>query len=372
MTILANDFKRLWDDCAADVQHGVTRVGASGWYVLGGEVQSFETALSTYADLPHVVGCGNGMDAIEIALRCLDIGVGDKVLTTSLSAFATGLAILRAGAEPVYCDVGDDGLMDPDAVKQALEIYPDIRAIVPVHLFGHMADMAALRPLADAAGAVLIEDAAQAIGASRNGVRMGALSRASCTSFYPTKNLGAIGDGGALLTADATLAETALSLRNYGQTEKYVHDNIGLNSRLDELQAAILSGAFLPRLQTWTDRRRAIARRYLDGITHQAVTLCPGADPEGAVWHLFPVLVPAADRAAFMAHLGKSGVQAGIHYPKLIHHQKAMTQRGSVLCCGDLPKAQEFADCEVSLPIHPYLSDSEVDQVIAAVNGWVQ
>lgn len=368
--ISANRFDRLWADCRDDYIAAVTGVGASGWYILGREVAAFEADLAAWCDRATAVGCGNGMDALEIALRAAGIGAGDRVLTTPLSAFATGLAILRAGAEPVYCDTDAHGLLDPAAAEAALEADPAIRAVIPVHLYGHLADMPRFTALAARRGLTLIEDAAQAIGARRNGQGVGATGHAVAFSFYPTKNLGAVGDGGALLPADAAMDAAARSIRNYGQTERYVHEVIGLNSRLDELHAATLRRAFLPRLEGWLARRRGIAAAYLSGIDAPHVTLLPGPDPEGAGWHLFPVLVAPERRAAFLDHLTRHGVQGGLHYPVLIPDQKAMTDRAAPRVHGDLANARRFATGEVSLPIHPYLTEAEVAHVIDTVNGW--
>lgn len=348
----------------------VERVGASGWYILGNEVSAFEDELGQFIGNGHVVGCASGLDAIEIALRVEGIGPGDKVLTTPLSAFATSLAIIRAGAEPVFCDVDNHGLLDVTAAEQALTEHPDIRCIVPVHLFGHLADMPALARLGEQHGAIIIEDAAQAIGARRDGHPVGEYGRMATYSFYPTKNLGVIGDGGALATADPVSAERAAAIRNYGQSGHYVHDLMGMNSRLDELHAATLNTALLPRLSGWLETRRKNAARYLAEIDNSAVTLMPGPDQGQSGWHLFPILVEASRREDFLTHLGNCEVAGGLHYPTLIPDQKAITDRGEPITLGDLANARRFAHGEVSLPIHPYLTDEELTHVISAVNQW--
>lgn len=371
MTILANAFDRQWEDCRAASLAAAERVGASGWYILGREVAAFEANLARHCGRAHAIGCANGLDAIEIALRVCGLDPGDRVLTTPLSAFATALAVLRAGGEPVFCDVDEDGLIAPSEIEKALAADPAIRFILPVHLYGRMADMRAIRRLAERTGAIIIEDAAQAIGAARDGLKVGDAGRFACLSFYPTKNLGALGDGGALLTDDGDLAEMAKSLRNYGQTEKYVHAHQGLNSRLDELQAAIMNDAHLPRLEAWTARRRAIAERYLDGVDSAHVRVAAGAALQASVWHLFPVFVDRARRDAFITHLKAAGVQAGIHYPSLMSDQAALLERGApIIAAGGVARASRIAAEEVSLPIHPYLSDAEADAVIGAVNAW--
>ena len=364
-----NDFTRLWADAGADVLAAVARVGASGRYVLGPEVESFERALAQLFGRRHVVGCASGLDAIELGLRAAGVAPGAKVLTTPLSAFATTLAIVRAGAVPVFVDVDEHGLLDLARCREVLAADPGIRALVPVHLFGQAADVAALAELRERFGLVLVEDCAQALGA-RSGERgAGTAGQVAATSFYPTKNLGALGDGGAVATDDDALAERCRSLRDYGQRRRYEHDDLGLNSRLDELHAAILRHAFLPRLAAWNERRRAIALAYGERLRHPLVR--PLAVPPGSrgVWHLYPVRVPAPDRDAFMGHLLARGVRSAVHYPRLIPRQRALEGRRFEVH-GPLARAEELAATEVSLPIHPYLDAGEVDRVVAAVNAW--
>lgn len=370
ITVKASAFDRMWSDCQSDVLKAIQRVGASGRYVLGSEGIRFEDRFASYSDQAHAVGCASGLDALEIALRLAGVGAGDTVLTSPLSAFATALAILRLGAQPVFCDVDQHGLIDPEAAVGAFADHPQIRAIVPVHLYGHLADMAALRALADAHGAALIEDAAQAVGASRDGLSPGALGEAACYSFYPTKNLGCLGDGGALTLAMSEQATRARALRDYGQSAKYVHDEIGLNSRLDELHAATLTDAFLPRLDGWLARRRQIAKRYLAEISSEAITLLPGPEPASGGWHLFPVLTRPGQRDAFLAHLKAHGIGAGLHYPTLICDQKAYVDAHGASDPSQFAQSRRFAETEVSLPIHPYLKEHEVDHVVASVNAW--
>jgi dTDP-4-amino-4,6-dideoxygalactose transaminase len=370
MKVLPNTFDRLWTDCSSDVLAAVERVGASGWYILGKEVVAFEAALAVWAKTPYVVGVANGMDALEIAFRIRGIGPGDKVLTTPLSAFPTALSILRAGATPVYCDTDKHGLLDVAAAEAAFANHPDIKAIAPVHLYGHLADMNALQALADKYGAIVFEDAAQAIGATRHGMQVGDNGRMASLSFYPTKNLGVLGDAGALLVHTEADNKVAQAMRNYGQTAKYVHDIPGLNSRLDEVHAATLTDAFLPRLSDWLKTRKRIAKTYLENITHPAVTLMPGPDTEGAGWHLFPVLVDIEKRDAFVTYLQNAGIGAALHYPILMPEQRAITDYSTPVICGNLDTARRIANSEVSLPIHPYLSEEEQAYVIATINAW--
>lgn len=367
--VLMNDFKRQWEDCRTEVAAAIDAVGSSGWYILGGEVERFEQALAEYWGLGHAVGVANGMDALEIGLRCLGLRPGDKVLTTPLTAFATTLAIMRAGGFPLFLDVDANGQIDIDRCRQALRGDPSIRMLLPVHLFGLATTLPALRELAGEFDIWVLEDCAQSIGAADGQMRAGCVGTIAATSFYPTKNLGALGDGGALLTNNTEIAWQARRLRNYGQSSQYVHDELGLNSRLDELHAAVLRRAFLPRLPRWTDRRRAIAEAYLGGIRSRHVQLLEVQSRSQAVWHLFPVLVPPQRRDAFRAFLKDGGVASGIHYPTLVPDQAAMPA-GRFSIIGELTKARQFAASEVSLPIHPYLSDAEVEQVVAACNRW--
>lgn len=367
--ITLNDFHRQWMETAEDVLSATAQVGASGWYILGRQVQVFEECLATWAKLPYVVGCANGLDAIEIALRASGLQPGGKVLTTPLSAFATTLAIVRAGGVPVFVDTDAGGLIDLQAARLALSGDRSIRHVVPVHLFGHSCDLDVLRSVRDDLDVVVVEDMAQAIGASWGDAPVGSVGQMSATSFYPTKNLGALGDGGAVLSSDAGLAAKCRVLRDYGQSAKYMHAEMGLNSRLDELQAAIMSKAHLPRLSGWTAARQRVAQRYLEGLDNPLVRPVPTSVVSKSVWHLFPVTVDPHVREAFMGYMGGRGVATGVHYPIIIPDQGAM-QHASHSVLGDLAQARRLARMEVSLPIHPYLTDEEVARVIAAVNDW--
>lgn len=366
--VLMNDFGRQWDDVREEALAVVDRVGRSGWYILGQRVREFEAALGRFWGLAETVGVASGLDAIEIGLRAAGLQPGDRVLTTPLSAFATTLAIVKAGGVPVFCDTDESGLIDLAEARAALRAMPGIRFFVPVHLYGFPIDPAGLRALIDEFDLVCLEDCAQSIGAMRDGRPTGVTGVAAATSFYPTKNLGAMGDGGALLTADAGLAERVRMLRDYGQKAKYRHAEIGWNSRLDELQAALLGEVFLPRLGKWTKRRGEIAKAYLDGWTSERVIPVGRAEGWEPSWHLFPTRVAAAEKAGFMAGLRERGVLTGEHYPVLIPDQEAM--RGvNFACYGNLGCARRLAEEEVSLPIHPYMGDEEVEAVLAAIKS---
>lgn len=363
--ILMNDFKAEPAELRAAMSAAAARVFASGWYVLGSELKAFEQRWAEACGARHCVGVGNGMDAIELALRALDIGPGAEVVTTPMTAFATVLAILRAGATPVLADIEpDSGLLSPVSVRRCLT--PRTRAVVLVHLYGQMRDMPTWVELCRTAGIELIEDCAQAHSARWDGQVAGSVGSAGAYSFYPTKNLGAIGDGGALVTQSQALAERVGRLRNYGQSERYVHPELGMNSRLDELQAALLSER-LRWLDGFTARRRAIAGQYDQRIRNPRVRLlAPASQPASHVHHLYVLRCDA--RADLARHLTACSVQTLIHYPVPVHRQApclalARDPRG-------LPNAEAHAAECLSIPCHPQMSDADVETVIEAVNAF--
>jgi len=345
----------------------VERVGASGWYILGSEVAAFEEALAEQCRVRHVIGCASGLDAIELALRAAGLPRGGQVLTTPLSAFATTLAIVRAGGVPVFVDVDASGLLDLDRAEEVLREHPEIRFMVPVHLYGHALDLERLDALRARYGLTVVEDCAQAVGATSGGRAVGSAGTAGTLSFYPTKNLGALGDGGAVLTQDDRIATRCRNLRDYGQERRYSHTALGLNSRLDEVHAAVLRSVFLPRLGDWTSRRRQIASRYLERLPWSAqLERLPVPERSQSVWHLFPVRA-ADDRDGMLSHLRQRGIQGAVHYPAIIPEQPALKDP---LVFGTLERARHLAATEVSLPIHPALSDAEIDEVVSAVREW--
>ncbi len=355
---------------APDVLAAVRRVGSSGGYILGREVEQFEQALAEQWGVSYAVGVANGMDALEISLRCVGLDNGQKVLTTPLSAFASTLAIVRAGGVPVFVDVDESGNLDLDLSRDALARDRSIRFFMPVQLYGNPLKLEELADLKREFDLQVVEDCAQAIGARDDGRNAGTVGQVAATSFYPTKNLGTLGDGGAVLTDDAAIAARARTLRNYGQSALYYHSELGLNSRLDELHAAILRHAFLPRLADWTARRREIARQYQAGIRHFAIELPPIAAEGGAVWHLFPILVAEGKRDLLREHLQAAEIRTGVHYPCIIPDQEALKSVLNSERVGDFPQARRFARCELTLPIHPFLTDEEVATVIGACNKW--
>jgi dTDP-4-amino-4,6-dideoxygalactose transaminase len=369
-TILQNDFKRQWAFVEEAVLRAVQRVGSSGWYILGNEVATFEKELAAFWGVSHAIGTGNGLDALEIGLRCLGLQPGDKVLTTPLSAFATTLAVVRAGGTPVFVDVDESGGIDFGQCRELLARDRSIRFLLPVHLYGRALNMEELERLQRDFRLQVLEDCAQAIGAASGEIRAGTTGQAAATSFYPTKNLGALGDAGAILTNDAAIAKAAMELRNYGQSAHYLHSRLGLNSRLDELHAAILREAFLPHLQAWTAIRRRIAMKYLDEIRNAGLILPASGSANHSVWHLFPVLVTAGPRDEFQAYLRSGGIATGVHYPRIIPDQPALAAAGLGDYSTRLENARRFARSEVSLPLHPFMSDAEVEAVIQACNNW--
>jgi dTDP-4-amino-4,6-dideoxygalactose transaminase len=358
-----NDFARQWQDIRGDAIDALERVGRSGWLVLGEEVSKFEREFAAWWGIPHAVGVASGLDALQIALRCADLPVGARVITTPLTAFATTLAIVHAGGEPVWCDVDESGGLDLDQVSATLKADPSVRAVMPVHLYGHPMDPVEIERLAAEYDVLIIEDCAQSAGAQRDRRPTGMAGIAAGTSLYPTKNLGAMGDGGVLLTCDADLAERARRLRDYGQNQRYGHVELGLNSRLDELQAAILRSASLPRLDRWLARRAEIASRYVDAL--RETTLRPITAKAGrSAHHLFAVEVMDGEPATIIQLLHERGVTAGRHYPFVCPDQAAVRHRG--ITVGSIVRARRLAKQELSLPIHPYLDEEEVERVIEA------
>ena len=353
---------------AAAVRQGIDRVLARGWFVLGPELAAFEAEFAEMSGARHAIGVGNGTDAIALALRAIGVGPGDEVITSAVSAAFTGLAILMAGATPVFADVDDEsGNVDPAAVEAA--ITSRTAAIVPVHLYGQAADMTRLEAIASRHGIALVEDACQAHLATADGRPVGTIGVAGTFSFYPTKNLGALGDGGAIVTNDASIADRLKRLRNGGQVDRYLHEEFGVNSRLDELQAAVLR-ARLPFLREWTDRRRALARRYRTALTGAPVRVTPERD-SGHVYHLFTVRSPARD--ALMRHLEQRGIGTIVHYPISLPKQPAfagMLDTAAGRPQPETPVADRLCAEVCSLPLHPGLTDAEIDLVAAEVNAW--
>ena len=337
------------------------RVLSSGWYILGEEVPAFEAEFAEFCSAPHCIGVANGLDALGLALRACGVGPGDEVIVPSHTFVATWLAVSHVGARPVPVEPTQDGFnIDPSLIEAA--ITAKTKAIIPVHLYGQPADMEPILAVAAKHGLRVIEDAAQAQGARYKGRRVGAHADAVCWSFYPGKNLGALGDAGAVTTADAELAQKLRSLRNYGSRQKYHHEVIGYNSRLDEMQAALLR-VKLNCLEADNQRRGEIASRYSEGLKGLRIAtpqVTSGCEP---VWHLYVVRHPQRDH--FAKRLGELGIATIIHYPIACHLQAAYDTSG--IAKGSLPLAERLQDEVLSLPMSPILTDAEVDRVIEAV-----
>ena len=346
---------------ADDVRRAIDRVIESGWFILGPEVSAFEQEFAAASGGAHAVGVGTGTDAITLILRALGIGTGDEVITSPLSAAYSALAVIMAGARPVFADIDPQrATIDPERIADL--VGPRTRAILPVHLYGQPADMAAIERIAARHNLAIVEDCCQAHLATSGGRAVGTIGVAGAFSFYPTKNLGALGDGGAIVTNDRALADRVKRLRNGGQTDRYHHQEPGINSRLDDLQAAILR-ARLPRLRSWTDRRRALAARYRRRLAGAPVEMLPERD-NGHVYHLF--VVRTGDRDALQAHMAASGIETLIHYPVSIPLQPALAGQHPAEC----PVAARVCGEILSLPLHPALRDDEVDDIAAAVHAF--
>ena len=363
--IRMNDFKADPAQLLQQELAAAERVLQSGWFVLGKEVEQFEAAWARYCKARFAVGVGNGMDAIEAGLRAINIGPGDEVITTPMTAMATVLGIIRSGATPVLADIEPEtALLDLESVKRCVS--PRTRGVLLVHLYGQIKQMDRWSDFCQSRGLHLLEDCCQSHGAEWNGQRAGTFGTWGAYSFYPTKNLGARGDGGALITNLSPVATKAKMLRNYGQSQRYHHPEIGLNSRLDEVQAAMLSARL-----TWLDgvnaRRRENALSYHNSISNsrvQLLAMSPSA--ENHVHHLFVVRCRERDRLA--EHLKSKEIETLVHYPVPVHQQSscadiARDPRG-------LPQAEIHARECLSLPCHPNLRDDEVARVIEAVNAF--
>ena len=349
------------DSLQPDLTAAIDEVLRSGAFVGGEHVRRFESAFARFCGVSHCVGVANGTDALELALRALGIGSGDEVITVPMTFFATAEAIINVGARPVFVDVaGDTGLMQASAVAAA--ITPRTRALLPVHLYGQACDMDALVAIARQHNLRLVGDAAQAHGASWRGRPIATFGDATTFSFYPGKNLGAIGDGGAVVTGDERLAADVRRLANHGRSEKYLHQAVGRNSRLDSLQAAVLS-LKLARLGDWNRRRSILAERYLELLRDLPVRLPVTSPGAGHVWHLFTIGVE--DRDHLQKALGAAGIETGIHYPVPLHLQPALA--GTYGSTGAFPNAEHISETTLSLPLYPELSEAAQQRIADAI-----
>jgi dTDP-3-amino-3,4,6-trideoxy-alpha-D-glucose transaminase len=349
-----------------ELQLAYARVMDSGRYILGAELEAFEREFAGFCETRNAVGVGNGLDALTIALRANDIGPGDEVIVPAHTFFATWLAVVQCGARLVPVDVEPESmLIDPDAALAACT--PRTAAIVPVHLYGHPVDPVPFERIARSHGLLVVGDAAQAHGAKAAGRSVGAMGNAAIFSFYPSKNLGAAGDGGAITTDDDALAERARRLRNYGSLTKYEFSELGINSRLDPLQAALLRTK-LRVLSDWNARRARIAARYIQELAGVSDLALPSPLPPGAAhaWHTFCVRHPRRDE--LRAHLDARGIQTQVHYPVPPHRTAAFAYLG--LEPGSFPVAEATSRTVLSLPIGPHLDDDSITSVIDAVRAF--
>lgn len=353
---------------SADINAAISKVLNSGWYILGTEVNNFETAFAEYNNARHCIGVANGTDAIEIVLRAGGIGQGDLVATVANTAVATVSAIERTGATPVFADILPDTFtMDPDSLKELLQNSNEkIKAVVPVHLFGHPANMPEIMEIANANKITVIEDCAQAHGASIQGQKVGTFGIAGTFSFYPTKNLGAFGDGGAVITNNKAFAHKIKCLRQYGWEQRYISSFSGINSRLDEIQAAILS-VKLKKLNNSNCRRQAIAKMYDEGLKNiKSVSTPLRLSGYDHVYHQYVIKVEKA-RDSLKAWLAEREIETAIHYPLPIHLQPAYAKQRQPV---SLEVTETINDMILSLPMYPALEDNDVSTIISSIRNW--
>jgi dTDP-4-amino-4,6-dideoxygalactose transaminase len=357
------DLKAQYDGIREEVNAAVLKVLESTQFVLGDAVAEFEKSFAAYCNAEHAVALNTGTSALHLALLAAGIGPGDEVITVSMTFVATTAAILYAGATPVFVEVDPETwTMDPAAIEAA--ITPRTKAILPVHLHGRMADMDRIMEVAERHNLVVIEDAAQAHGAEHNGRRAGSIGAIGCFSFYPGKNLGAYGEGGATVTNDAELAHKMRVLRDWGQEGKYNHVMAGYNYRMDGVQGAVLN-VKMSRIEEWTEARRTHAARYHEKLAGLGLGLPAAEGNNRHVWHVYAVR--AKDRDGLAARLKAAGIATGIHYPIPVHLQKAYANLGCG--AGDLPTTERLAAELLSLPMYPELSGGQIDQVAASVRA---
>jgi len=358
------DLKANYSSIKAEIDEAIHRTLESGWFILGKEVEAFETEFAAYCGVKQCIGVGNGLEALHLILRGYGIGAGDEVIIPANTYIATALAVSYAGATPVLVDA-DERTYNIDVTKIEAAITRRTKAIMPVHLYGQPADMEPICTLARKYNLKVIEDNAQAHGAMYKGKRTGNLGDAAGVSFYPSKNLGAFGDGGAILTNDDVLAEKVRKIRNYGQRTRYYNDDKGFNSRLDEIQAAILR-VKLKYLERWIEHRRRLARKYVELLDGCDLVL-PQTLPETApVYHLFVIRHPRRD--ALQAHLNQNGIGTLIHYPVPLYLQGAYADLN--LPRGAFPVTETLASEVLSLPLYPEMSEEMVRQVTACIRSF--
>ena len=365
------DLKAQYQTIKTEIDAAIQRVVDSGHFILGENVRALEREVADYYGCPYAVGVASGTDAIHLSLRALGIGPGDEVITTPFTFIGTAEAIIYTGARPVFVDIDSQTFnIDPNRIEEYLKKKPSARpkAILPVHLYGQPADMEGIMKLADRYGLRVVEDCAQAIGAEFANKRIGGFGDAGCLSFYPTKNLGAYGDGGMVITKNETLYMSLLSLRTHGAGEGYQHQEVGYNSRLDEVQAAILR-VKLRYLEEWTKRRREIASLYTEALVGTGV-LTPLEPPDTrGVFHQYTIRVPKG-RDRLHQKLWEKGIMTMIYYPIPLHLQKAFEGLGYKK--GDFPEAERAAEEVLSIPIYPELSEEDIKLMVKALKDAIK
>lgn len=364
MKIPLIDLVAQYQGIKPEIDAAIQRVVSQGQFILGPEVKALEQELAAYCGAAHAVGVASGTDALELTLRACGIGPGDEVITTALSFFATAEVTALVGARPVFVDI-DPATLTIDPAQVAAKVSPRTKAILPVHLYGHPCDMDALMPLAASRNLLVIEDCAQAIGAEVRGRKVGSFGAAGCFSFFPSKNLGAYGDGGMVVTNDQALAESLRRLRVHGSRQRYHHDRLGTNSRLDELQAAILR-AKLPHLEAWTEARRTHAQTYRRLITAHGLggLTLPSERPDCRhVYHLY--VIRSARRNHLVTALTQAGIGTQVTYPLALPHQPALAFLGHPV--GEFPVAEQATAEVLSLPLYPELTEEMIETVVTAL-----
>ena len=357
-----DNFKVQYAALKEEIDEAVHRVLESGWFIMGKELEAFEEELAAYIGCSYCVGVASGTDAIALSLMVLNIGSGDEVITTDMTAFPTITGIVQTNAVPVVADIFyDDGLINAAEIEK--KITPHTKAIVPVHLYGQSCDMNSICEIAQKYNLEVVEDCAQSVGASYKNKKTGSIGHVNAFSFYPTKNLGAYGDAGAITTDDETIYQKLLQLRNYGQRVRYYHDTFGINSRLDEMQAAILR-VKLKCLEDWNNQRRQHAHYYQN---HLNSVTCLKENSYGVpVYHLFVIKTPGRDR--MVEYLKSHGIQCLIHYPVPIHEQKAFP--GKTNTDEKYPYTKRFANEIVSIPIYPELSRENREKIVKVIDEF--
>lgn len=357
-----DNFKVQYAALKEEIDEAVRKVLESGWFIMGKELEAFEKELAAYIGCKYCVGVASGTDAIALSLMVLNVGSGDEVITTDMTAFPTIAGIMQTNAVPVVADISyDDGLINAAEIEK--RITPHTKAIVPVHLYGQSCDMDSICEIAQKYNLEVVEDCAQSVGASYKNKKTGCFGHVNAFSFYPTKNLGAYGDGGAITTDDVTIYQKLLQLRNYGQRVRYYHDTFGINSRLDEMQAAILR-VKLKYLENWNNQRRQHAHYYQN---HLNSVNCLKENSYGVpVYHLFVIKTSGRDR--MVEYLKAHGIQCLIHYPVPIHQQKAFP--GKTNTGERYPNTERFANEIVSIPIYPELSEEDREKIVKVINEF--